>query len=108
MRIRPILFALALLGPATGTVAQEAPDTDLSILPQACRAAIVPPEQAMPGSDDSHDDMAGAPRPASEAQVSNAGETGAAASSLPSTASPVTSDTIVTDCSLAVAVGSAA
>ncbi len=79
MRIRPILFAMALVGPVAGAVAQEAPQTDLSILPQACRAAIVPPEQAMPGSDDPHDDMAGAPRPASEAQVSNAGEAGTAA-----------------------------
>lgn len=78
MRIRPILFAMALVAPAAGAVAQEAPQTDLSILPQACRAAIVPPEQAMPGSDDSHDNMAGAPRPASEAQVSNAGEAGSA------------------------------
>lgn len=58
MQLRPILLALAFIASATGALAQDTMDT--SILPQACRAAMMSADHTMVSS--SADASASAPK----------------------------------------------
>lgn len=50
MQKRVILLAIALFTPASGSFAQEAVNSDVAVLPQACRAAMMSADHTMAGS----------------------------------------------------------
>jgi len=49
MRLRPILFSIALVAPPAGAFAQES--MNLTVLPQACRAAMMSADHTMSEAD---------------------------------------------------------